>query len=176
MRTLKSEEEKKVLDKLQIYIGDHHKDLLSDYELRLNNQRVYLIKKELLKAISQIGRDKIASCGITLGKVTKTENFRISVTAMYVLSQYALHKVWIKASAEMNYLYGNNALKSHIFKISENIPMNGAVFVYNQRDIPLGFGLVSVNPNSYTKARGGDSVILTQADTGEYIRNEKNLP
>ena len=176
MRILKPEEERKVLEKLQNYIGDNHKELLSLYELRLNNQRVYLITKELLKAVSQIGRDKIVSCGITLGKITKTENFRISITAMNILGQFALHKVWIKASAEMNYLYGNNALKSHIFKISENIPMNGAVFVYNQRDIPLGFGLISVSPNSYTKARGGDPVVLSQADNGEYIRNEKNLP
>lgn len=175
MRTLKPEEERKVLEKLQTYIGDNQQELLSQYELRLNNQRVYLMTKELLKASSQIGREKIISCGITLGKITKTEKFRIAITALNILGKFAQHKVWIKASAEMSYLYGNNALKSHIFKISENIPMNGAVFVYNQRDIPLGFGVVSVNPNSYTKARGGDTVILTQADNGEYIRNEKNL-
>lgn len=175
MRILKPEEETKVKAKLQYYIGDNIDDLLKTYELRLNNQRVFLVSKELLKASSQIGRDHIITCGITLGKITKTNNFRITITSLHTLHKYALYKVWIKTSAEMNYLYGNNSLKSHIQKISESIPMNAGVFVFNQHQIPLGFGVMALSPNSYAKARNGDSVILNQADTGEYIRNEANL-
>lgn len=175
MRTLKPEEEQKVMDRLQYYIGDNVKDLLSIYDLRLNNQRIFLLKKELIRACSQLGRDQIIACGITLGKITKSGSFRITITALHVLHRFALHRIWIKTSAEMSFLYGNNALKSHVHKISETIPMNAGVFVFSQHDVPLGFGVMSVNSTSYAKARGGDAVILRQADTGEYIRNEANL-
>lgn len=175
MRVLKPEEEKKVMDKLQYYIGDNTKDLLSGYKLRLNNQRVFLATDELLRACSQLGRGQIVACGSILGKMTKSENFRVAVTAVHTLHRYANHKVWIKSSAEMNFLYGNNALKSHVHKVSENIPLNAGVFVYNAHDLPLGFGVMAVNPASYSRANGGDPVVLAQADNGEYIRNEKNI-
>lgn len=175
MRILKEEEERKVIDRLQYYVGDNMAELLSTYKLRLNNQRVFLVTDELLKASSQLGRDQIISCGIILGKITKGENFRVTITALQTLHKYANHKVWIKTSAEMNFLYGNNALRSHIHKISESIPQNAGVFVYNVHDVPLGFGVMAVNQTSYAKARGGVQVVLTQADTGEYIRNERNI-
>ncbi|KAM0681652.1 ribosome biosynthesis protein nip7 [Glugoides intestinalis] len=175
MRILKADEEEKVMNKLKFYIGDNINDLLKEYELRLNNQRVFLITKTLLKACSQLGRDQIVSCGVILGKITKTENFRIKITAMHVLHKFAIHKVWIKTSAEMNFLYGNNALKSHIHKVSESIPLNAAVFVYDSKEVPLGFGVMAVNSTSYSNARGGDAIVLTQADNGEYIRNENNI-
>ncbi|ELA42734.1 uncharacterized protein VICG_00049 [Vittaforma corneae ATCC 50505] len=175
MRILKPEEEKKVMDKLQYYVGDNVKDLLSEYNLRLNNQRIFLVTDEILKACSQLGRDQIVSCGVILGKITKNENFRVAITALHILHRYANHKVWIKSSAEMNFLYGNNALKSHVHKVSENIPLNAGVFVYNSRDLPLGFGVMAVNPTSYSRANGGDPIVLTQADNGEYIRHEKNI-
>ncbi|CAG2100468.1 unnamed protein product [Medioppia subpectinata] len=100
---------------------------------------------------------------------------KITVTAFHPLHKFGLYKVWIKHSAEMNFLYGNNALRSHIHRISESIPMNAGVFVYDQNDIPLGFGLLAVNSISYSRARGGDIIVLRQADNGEYIRSESNL-
>lgn len=175
MRPLKTQEESKVLAKLNYYIGDNTKTLLENYELRLNNKRIFLANKTLLTGASQIGRDEIIACGIILGKITKTEHFRITITGLHVLHKYALYKAWIKTSAEMNYLYGNNALKSHIFKISESIPINAGVFVFSQHQVPLGFGVMALNPTSYSNAKGGDSVILNQADNGEYIRNESTL-
>lgn len=161
--------------RLHYYIGDNTEELLSQYKLMMNNQRVFLVTDELLKACSQLGRDQIVSCGIILGKITKGENFRVSITALHTLHKYANHRVWIKSSAEMNYLYGNNALKSHIHKVSENIPMNAGVFVYTVHDVPLGFGAMAVSPTSYAKAKGGARVVLVQTDNGEYIRNERNI-
>lgn len=175
MRILKAEEEKKVTDKLKYYIGDNIEELLSEYQLRLNNQRIFLINNEILKACSQIGRDQLVSAGVILGKITKGDNFKVTITALHLLHKYANNKVWIKASAEMNFLYGNNALKSHVHKVSENIPLNAAVFVYNSRDLPLGFGVMAVSPASYVRAKGGDPIVLTQADNGEYIRNENAI-
>lgn len=175
MRVLKTDEDQKVKEKLKTFVGDNIKELLEKYELRLNNQRVFLVTKELLKASSQLGRDDIISCGVILGKITKTGNFKITITSLHTLHRYGIYKVWIKLSAEMNYLYGNNTLKSHIQKLSESIPMNATVFVFNQNQIPLGFGIMALSPSSYEKARGGDSVVLTQADNGEYIRSETSL-
>ncbi|KAI4290934.1 60S ribosome subunit biogenesis protein NIP7 [Pancytospora philotis] len=172
MRTLTEEEEKKVMTKLQNFIGDAVKDLLEDSKLYFNNQKVLLLSEKMLKATSQIRRKEIICAGPIIGKFTKGANFRITITALHTLHKYALHKVWIKASAEMNFLYGNNALRSHVSKISESIPINAGVFVYNHQDVPLGFGLIALNNNSYQKARGGDIVVLSQADNGEYVRNE----
>lgn len=175
MRTLTEDEEKKVMNKLHIFIGDAKKDLLEGNVLYYNNQKVLLLSSQLLKATSQIKRKQIISAGPIIGKFTKGNNFRITITAMNILHKYALHKVWIKASAEMNFLYGNNALRSHIQKVSEDIPMNGGVFAYNHNGTPLGFGIIAVAPSSYAKARGGDVILLSQVDNGEYIRKETNI-
>jgi hypothetical protein len=32
------------------------------------------------------------------------------------------YKVWLKPAGEMSYLYGNNVLKAHVGRISENTP------------------------------------------------------
>lgn len=175
MRLLKEEEEAKVLKKLENLLGDQIKDLLENKKLYFNNKKVLLVTDEQVKAVSQFSRDKIISVGVIIGKFTKNDNFRITISSLSTLQKYGLYKVWIKPSAEMNFLYGNNALKSHILRISENIPRNAGVFVYNQYDTPLGFGLMAVNNNSYNRARTGDIVVLTQADNGEYIRNEANI-
>lgn len=172
MRKLTEDEEKKVMPKLHLFIGDATKDLLEDRQLYYNNQKVLLVSDAMLKATSQIQRKQLISCGPIIGKFTKGDNFRITITALHVLHKYALHKVWIKASAEMNFLYGNNALRSHVQKVSEDIPINAGVFVYNHANTPLGFGVIALNTTSYSKARGGDIVVLLQADNGEYIRKE----
>lgn len=175
MRALTGEEEEKVMSKLRQFIGDATKDLLEDRQLCYNNQKVLLVSERMRKATSQIPRKQLVSCGEVVGKFTKGNSFRITIAALHVLHRYALHKVWIKASAEMNFLYGNNALKSHVQKVSEDIPINAGVFVYNHVNTPLGFGIIAVNPTSYSRARGGDPVVLLQADNGEYIRKEATV-
>lgn len=175
MRALSEQEEEKVVGKLRLFVGDATKDLLSDKRLHYNNQKILLITDGILKATSQLKRKEIISAGTIIGKFTKHDNFRITITALHALQEYALHRVWIKASAEMNFLYGNNALRSHVQKVSEDIPMNAGVFVYNHANTPLGFGILAVGPSSYAKARGGDIVVLQQADNGEYVRRELSI-
>ncbi|KAI5173417.1 60S ribosome subunit biogenesis protein NIP7 [Pancytospora epiphaga] len=172
MRPLNGQEEEVVMNKLRVFIGDATRDLLEDKVLRLNNQKVLLTTDAVLKATSQQKRKKIVIAGTVIGKFTKNNNFYITVTALHALHEHGLHKVWVKASAEMNFLYGNNVLRSHVQKVSEEIPMNAGVFVYNHANVPLGFGILAIGPTSYARARGGDIVVLCQADNGEYIRNE----
>lgn len=175
MRELNETENKKVYKKLQLFIGDSNSKLVENNRLMFNNNKVCLIPEHLFKGTSQIKRKNLISAGSIIGKFTKTGNFRITITALNALHAYAMHKVWIKASAEMNYLYGNNALKSHIQKLSESIPMNAGVFVYNHNNVLLGFGVLAVSPTSYDKAKGGDIAVLRQGDNGEYIRDELSV-
>ncbi len=175
MRDLKEDELEKVTKKLKLFIGDNIDDLLENHKLSYNQQRVLLVTEKLIKSVSQITSKEIISAGSIIGKFTKTNKFKITITGFHSLEKYALNKVWIKSSAEMNFLYGNNALKSHIFKISESVPMNSGIFVYNQDDLGLGFGITAVSPTSYERARSGDIVILRQGDNGEYLRSETQL-
>ncbi|KAI5150237.1 60S ribosome subunit biogenesis protein NIP7 [Enteropsectra breve] len=175
MRPLTSEEEEKVVQKLRHFIGDNANEMLKDKTLYYSKQRVMLVSEHIFKAVAQIGKKQLASCGAIVGRFTKTNSFKITITGLYSLEKFALYKAWIKTSAEMNFLYGNNALKNHILRLSEEIPINAGVFVYNQHNIPLGFGISAVSPSSYMKARGGDIVVLNQADNGEYIRKETNI-
>lgn len=172
MRNINDEEMEKIVKKLTIFIGDNINNFLNERILLLNNMRVFLTTEDLQKKSSQIKKKQLISIGTVLGKFTKTGHFKITITGMRELSKYGLHKVWLQENGENNFLYGNNALKNHIHKISDNIPINGGVFVYNKNNTLLGFGLMAVNQHSYQKAKSGDIIVLCQADNGEYIRNE----
>ncbi|ORD99739.1 NIP7 [Hepatospora eriocheir] len=175
MRALKEDELKKVEMKVKSFVGDNIEKVFEDKLLKYNNQKVYLASEQLFKQASQFSRDELQSVGTILGRFTKTGNFRIKITGLRVIEKYALNKVWLNKTAEMNFLYGHNAIKAHIYKMSESIPMNAGVIVYNQDSLLLGFGITAVSPTSFQRARSGDKIILTQADNGEYIRNESNL-
>ncbi|KAM0672887.1 ribosomal biogenesis protein [Ordospora colligata] len=173
MRDLKPQEKKDVLEKLNFFIGDNVNRIIDEKnKIVLHNQRVMLVSEKVKAATSMIPRKCIAIAGTVLGKFTKTGKFRLRVSSLHILSRYAIHRVWIKSSAEMCYLYGNNSLKSHVFRLSEGIPQNAGVVVYNQNDVPLGFGVTSLSAQAYSAAKGHALVLLRQVDAGLYIRDE----
>jgi 60S ribosome subunit biogenesis protein NIP7 len=55
------------------------------------------------KAIS-IPREALMSLGTCFGKFTKTKKFRITITALDHIAQYAQYKVWVKPNAEQSFL------------------------------------------------------------------------
>lgn len=173
MRELTPDELAKVQQKLKFFIGDNYILLIKDKSLMLHNKRVLLINTYILKHTSNIPKLDMVYCGTVIGKFTKNENFRISISSVHVLSQYAVNKVWIKKSAEMNFVYGNNALKSHVHRMSDSVPLNSGVFVYNQNDVCLGYGVSAIRPDKYADSKGYQLVVIRQGDTGEYIRNEQ---
>ncbi|RVD91804.1 ribosomal biogenesis protein [Tubulinosema ratisbonensis] len=176
MRKLKKEELEKVLTKLNSFIGENTNKLLTEEnELYFLNKRVFLCSKKMYKFTNQIKKENLASCGCQIGKFTRSDKFKITVTALNLLSPYAIHKIWIKSSAEMNFLYKNNIIRAHMHKISENVPINQIIFVYNQNDTPLGFGLTARSSGDISQSSGKALVVVNQADTGEYIRNETLL-
>ncbi|TBU06260.1 ribosome biogenesis protein Nip7 [Hamiltosporidium magnivora] len=175
MRNLKAEEQEKVFKKLKKFIGENTEKLLKGHRLFLHKQKVFHVSDELEKNASSIPKDDLVSIGSCLGRFTKSMHFKLTITSLHVLSKYALHKVWLKNSAEMNFLYANNILKSHILKMSEDVPINANVFVFNQNDLPLGFGVTAKGSTHLSNIEGNTLVVLHQADTGEYIRDEERI-
>ena len=74
----------------------------------------------LVRKATNVGRDHLVSLGTCLGKFTKSGKFQLTVTGLDIISQYAKHKIWLKPSSEMSFLYGNHVLKSGLGRITEN--------------------------------------------------------
>lgn len=176
MRPLTEEESKVVFQKLAEYIGRSVERLINRSDERhcfrvAAKDRVYYVSESVMKGATTISRDALLSFGTCLGKFTKSGKFRLHITAIDYLSQYAQYKVWVKPSAEMSFLYGNNVLKSGMARITESTPQYAGVIVYNMSDIPLGFGIAAQNTDSCKDLEPGGNVVLHQADIGEYLRN-----
>jgi 60S ribosome subunit biogenesis protein NIP7 len=88
------------------------------------------------KAVS-IGRDQLGSLGVCFGKMTKTGKFRLHITALDYLAQYAKHKMWVKPNGEMPFLYGNHVVKAHLGRVTEDTPEHQGVIILNMSDVPL---------------------------------------
>jgi 60S ribosome subunit biogenesis protein NIP7 len=112
------------------------------------------------------------SLGVCFGKFSKTRKFRLHVTCLDYLAQFAAHKLWIKPNGEMSYLYGNHALKAHLGRITENTPQYEGVVLFNMSDVPLGFGVAAHSTQECRKLGGTEVVAFHQADIGEYLRIE----
>jgi len=141
---------------------------------RLIKDRVYYVSETVMKMATNFGRDQLMAVGTCFGKFTKGKNksFRLHITALDHLAQFAKYKVWIKPNAEMSFLYGNHVLKAGLGRITENTPKHQGVVVYSMSDIPLGFGTTSFSTQECRKLDPTAIVAYHQADTGEYVRNE----
>ena len=179
MRPLTDEEMRAFFAKLQTFVGPNIAKLIDrpdePYTFRLIKDRVYYLSEAQMKLASNVARDHLMSIGTCFGKFTKSGKFRLHVTCLDYLAQYAQYKVWIKPGAEMAFLYGNNVTKAALARITENTPQYGGVIVYNMNDVPLGFG-VAAQPTEYCRdLEPGANVVLHQGDVGEYLRVEDSL-
>ncbi|KRH94216.1 Ribosome biogenesis protein NIP7 [Pseudoloma neurophilia] len=175
MRKLTNEEFKKIEDKLVKIIGNNIKDLFGTYTAFLHLKNVFLLTENEFKKISNIPQKNIILVGKHLGKFTRSDRFFLKISALNILEQYASRKVWIKWSAEMNFLYGNNVSKSHVLKTSEDIGKNEVVFLYNPKDTLLGYGITTRDNRSFEKADHHSSYIIRQCDKGEFLREEQSI-
>ena len=50
------------------------------------------------------------------------------------------YKIWLKPSAEQQFLYGHHVMKSGLGRITENTEQYQGVIVYNMADLPLVSG------------------------------------
>ncbi|KAK7490894.1 hypothetical protein BaRGS_00017766 [Batillaria attramentaria] len=145
------------------------------YCFRLHRDRVYYVSEELMKKAGNVARENLLSFGTCFGKFTKTKKFRLHVTALDYLAPYAKYKVWLKPSAEQQFLYGHHVMKSGLGRITEATAKYQGVIVYSMSDMPLGFGVAAKSTQECRHADTMTIVVFHQADIGEYIRNEEAL-
>ena len=180
MRPLTDEEMRIFFEKLKSFIGNNIAKLIDrndePYTFRMVKDRVYYISDTQLRLASNIGRDNLISLGTCFGKFSKNgKKFRLHITCLDYVHQYAINKVWIKTNAEMSFLYGNHVTKAGLARITDGVPQYGGVVIYSLAEIPLGFG-VAAQPTEYVKdLEPGANVVLHQGDIGEYLRVEDEL-
>jgi len=179
VRPLTEEELKIFFAKLAKYIGHGIKQLIDrpdgKYCFRLHRDRVYYVSEEQCKYAAALPRDQLVSMGVTFGKFTKTKQFRLHVTCLDFVAQYAQYKVWLKPAAEQSFLYGNHVLKAGLGRITEDTPQYQGVVILNMTDAPLGFGTTAKSTAEVRKLEPQGVVAFHQADVGEYLRDEETL-
>jgi len=179
MRQLTEEETKLFFEKLAKYIGRNIKYLIErsdeNYCFRLHKSRVYYVSERIMKKAQHIGNKELVSLGVCFGKFTKSDKFKLHVTALDYLAQYARYKLWVKPSAELSFLYGNNVLKAGLGRITQDTPQYQGVVVYSMADIPLGFGVMARSTQECRNLGPEEIVCFHQCDIGEYLREEQTL-
>jgi hypothetical protein len=76
----------------------------------------------------------------------------------------------LKPSAEQQFLYGNNVLKSGIARLTEGIEARQGVVVYSLYDKPLGFGVTAKGTTESRRADPTALIVLHQADLGNSFK------
>lgn len=145
------------------------------YCFRLHKNRVYYVNETVLQAAMNVPRENLVSLGTCFGKFTHSKKFRLLITALDYMAQFAKYKMWIKPTGEMNYMFGNNVLKAHLGRITENTPKHQGVVFYSMSDIPLGFGVSGQSTLECRKVESTAIVGFRQADIGEYLRAEETM-
>ncbi|KAI0218554.1 ribosome biosynthesis protein nip7 [Massospora cicadina] len=177
MRPLTEEETRTFFEKLSSFIGRNIVHLIErpddQYCFRLHDNRVYY-RKNMRKATS-IERDRLVSLGICFGKFTKSGKFKLHITCLDYLAQYAQFKLWVKPNGEMPFLYGNHVVKAHLGRISDDVPEHQGVVILSMSDMPLGFGVTSRSSADMKKLDPTGVIAFHQADVGEYLRQEDTL-
>lgn len=125
----------------------------------------------LARACSNFKSNLIVSCGIMVGKITHNNNFHINVTALPLLEQFAKHKVWLTKAGEQGFLYNADVQRSHISKMTDGIPTNAGIVVFNDQDGAIGFGVMTKNGIDAQRAEFMSKIVIHQGDVGEYLRD-----
>ncbi|XP_003742606.1 60S ribosome subunit biogenesis protein NIP7 homolog [Galendromus occidentalis] len=179
MRPLTDDETKAVLGKVDKFIGSSVKLLVDredgTYCFRIQKDRVFYISEKVLKVACNVPRAQLLMMGVCFGKFTKTGKFRLQVTALDQIAPYAKAKIWLKPSAEQQFLYGHNVLKGGVSRLSENVEKYQGIIVYNMNDVPIGFGVAAKSTQECRNADPMTIVVFHQADVGEYLRCEDSL-
>ncbi|ODV91449.1 hypothetical protein CANCADRAFT_29878 [Tortispora caseinolytica NRRL Y-17796] len=179
MRSLTEEEAKTVFEKLAVYVGRNISLIVDDAEdphsFVVQKNRVFYARRRLEKLSTNFARKNLMSVGTCIGKFTNHGKFILHITALDLISKYAKYKLWVKPNGEMPFLYGNNIVKAHIGKMSDDIPEHTGVVIYSMNDTPLGFGLTARATAEVRALDPTTLVALRQADIGEYLRSEETL-
>ncbi|KAF7985302.1 hypothetical protein HWV62_6471 [Athelia sp. TMB] len=178
MRPLTEDESKAVFTKLANYIGKNLIHLIDradePYCFRLQKDRVFYVSESSMRLGISVARPNLISLGTCFGKFSKSGKFKLHITALDYVAQYAKYKVWIKPNGEMPFLYGNHVVKAHLGRITEDTPEHQGVVVFSMSDVPLGFGVTARSTVDTRKLDPTAIIVFHQADVGEYLRDEDN--
>eukprot|EP00918_Siedleckia_nematoides_P007807 GHVU01016964.1.p1 GENE.GHVU01016964.1~~GHVU01016964.1.p1 ORF type:complete len:217 (-),score=17.64 GHVU01016964.1:210-860(-) len=152
MRELTEDETKKVFDKLTKFVGQNLMSIVSaandtsDHAnvFRLHQDRVYYVKRKLVKVAECVPRKQLMSVGVILGKFTKSKKFRLQITAIDLLARHCTNKIWLSPAGEQSFVYGNNVIKRHLSRVTETVMGNSGVVLLSPSDIPLGTTICSM--------------------------------
>ncbi|XP_017775590.1 PREDICTED: 60S ribosome subunit biogenesis protein NIP7 homolog [Nicrophorus vespilloides] len=179
MKRLSEQRNKILFEKLAKYVGPNVKVLIErpdgNYCFREKKDRVYYLSEKLMKLSDTFTQQQLVCAGTCIGKFTKSNKFILQITALNYLAPYAQCKMWLKSSAEQQFLYGQHVTKGGMGRISENTEKYSGVVVYSMEDLPLGFGVASLSTAECKHADPMATVAFHQCDIGEYIRSEKDL-
>ncbi|KAF2310970.1 hypothetical protein GH714_018850 [Hevea brasiliensis] len=187
MRPLDETETDAVFRKLHSFTGHNLKNIVENpshegpepnpgrYCFRLHKNKVYYVSESLVKRATNISRKNLASLGTCIGKFTHGGSFHLTIQALNLLAANAKHKVWLKPTSEMSFLYGNHVLKGGLGRITDSISKNDGVVVFSMSDVPLGFGSAARSTQDCRKLDPNGIVVHHQADIGEYLRMEDEL-
>nr|GEV46358.1 60S ribosome subunit biogenesis protein NIP7 homolog [Tanacetum cinerariifolium] len=187
MRPLDESETTQVFEKLFKFTGNNLKNIVESpshegpdtnpgrYCFRLHKNRVYYVSESLVKRATNIKRENLVSFGNNIGKFTKSGKFHLTIQALNLLANNAKHKVWLKPTSEMSFLYGNDVVKGGLGRITDNIQAYDGVVVFSMSDLPLGFGIAAKGTQECRKMDPNGLVVIRQADAGEYLRSQDDL-
>ncbi|KVI03751.1 Pseudouridine synthase/archaeosine transglycosylase [Cynara cardunculus var. scolymus] len=187
MRPLDEAETTQVFEKLFKFTGNNLKNIVESpshegldknpgrYCFRLHKNRVYYVSESLVKRATNIKRENLVALGTNIGKFTKSGKFHLTIQALNLLAANAKHKVWLKPTSEMSFLYGNDVVKGGLGRITDNINAYDGVVVFSMSDVPLGFGIAAKSTQDCRKMDPNGLVVIRQADTGEFLRNQDDL-
>ncbi|KAI5316595.1 PREDICTED: 60S ribosome subunit [Prunus dulcis] len=119
--------------------------------------------------------EAVTASASTKTRFTHGGSFHLTVQCLSSLASNAKHKVWLKPTSEMSFLYGNHVLKGGLGRITENIVPSDGVVVFPMSDVPLGFGIAANSTQDCRKLDPKGIVVLHQTDIGEYLRMEDEL-
>lgn len=109
MRPLTEDETRAVFEKLHKFIGKNIKSLIDRTDslhcLRLQRNKVFYVREDLMKRATNIAKDNLISLGTCIGKFTHSGKFRLTIGALGILGQYAKYKV--RCSVACNLLPGD---------------------------------------------------------------------
>ena len=91
---------------------------------------------------------------------------------MDFIAKYAKNKIWLKSAGEQAFLYGNHVIKSHLGRMTDNIPRYAGVVIYSMNDTALGFGVSAKATLECKDLEPTAIVAFNQSDIGEYLRIE----
>jgi len=184
MRPLTEQETQTVFKKLAEYTGASLKNMIAPLDsspnadrhvFRLSRGRVFFVRLSLANLATSIARDKLLSLGVCMGKFSKTGRFRLHITSLPILAEYARHKVWIRPNGVMPFLYGSNIVKAHVARFPEDCLQHQGIVVCSMDDVPLGFAITAKSTAEVRRLDPTGIVCFRQADCGEYLRDEDTL-